>query len=110
MRLYKRNNYMQITKQLQASHKTFYQETIRYKLQKHLLPATKNYKQNNYKPITKQLLANHKTITFKSRNNYMPITKQLYIPITKQLQANQKKIDQETIINSHKIFIDRKFY
>ena len=83
---------MQITKQLQASHKTFYQETIRYKLQKHLLPVTKNYKQNNYKPITKQLLANHKKITFKSRNNYMPITKNNYRPITKQLHSNHETI------------------
>ena len=83
---------MQITKQLQASHKTFYQETIRYKLQKHLLPVTKNYKQNNYKPITKQLLANHETITFKSRNNYTFQSRNNYRPITKQLHSNHETI------------------
>ena len=91
---------MQITKQLQASHKTFYQETIRYKLQKHLLPVTKNYKQNNYKPITKQLLANHKKITFKSRNNYMPITKQLqanHETITFQSRNNYRPIKRKLI-------------
>ena len=91
---------MQITKQLQASHKTFYQETIRYKLQKHLLPATENYKQNNYKPITKQLLANHETITFKSRNNYMPITKQLqanHETITFQSRNNYRPIKRKLI-------------
>ena len=61
-------------------------------------------------PITKQLNSNHETIIHSNHETITGQSRNNYIPITKQLQANQKKIDQETIINSHKIFIDRKFY